>query len=96
MQLDYLDLYLIHWPVAFKPNVSAPEKAEDFLSLNEVPLTETWNEMLKAKEQGLVKHIGVSNFSIEKLKELMTETDHTPEMNQVELHPYLQQKVLNQ
>jgi len=94
LQLEYLDLYLIHWPVAFKPDVSFPEKAEDFLSLEEVPLIETWKEMIKAKEQGLVKHIGVSNFSIVKLEELMNDTDHAPEMNQVELHPYLQQDKL--
>jgi len=94
LQLEYLDLYLIHWPVAFKPDVSFPEKAEDFLSLEEVPLIETWKEMIKAKEQGLVKHIGVSNFSIEKLEELMNDTDNAPEMNQVELHPYLQQDKL--
>lgn len=95
LQLDYLDLYLIHWPVAFKPEVEGfPEGPEDFLSLEEAPLIETWNEMLKAKKQGLVKHIGVSNFSILKLKDLMKETDHAPEMNQVELHPYLQQNKL--
>ena len=94
LKLDYLDLYLIHWPVAFKPGVAFPEKAEDFLSLEEVPLIETWNEMVKAKEQGLVKHIGVSNFSKEKLQSLMDDTDHAPEMNQIELHPYLQQNEL--
>ncbi|WP_298529379.1 aldo/keto reductase [uncultured Christiangramia sp.] len=94
LQLEYLDLYFIHWPVAFKPDVSFPEKAEDFLSLEEVPLIETWKEMIKAEEQGLVKHIGVFNFSIEKLEELMNDTDHAPEMNQVELHPYLQQDKL--
>lgn len=94
LQLDYLDLYLMHWPVAFKPHVGFPEKAEDYLSLEEVPLNETWNEMVKAKEQGLVKHIGVSNFSIKKLEDLMADSEHTPEMNQVELHPYLQQNKL--
>ncbi|MCM8571094.1 aldo/keto reductase [Gramella jeungdoensis] len=95
LQLDYLDLYLIHWPVAFDPEVEGfPETADDYLSLEEAPLIETWNEMIKAKEQGLVKHIGVSNFSIQKLKDLMAETDHIPEMNQVELHPYLQQNKL--
>ncbi len=94
LQLDYLDLYLMHWPVAFKPGVGFPEKDEDYLSLEEVPLIETWNEMVKAKEEGLVKHIGVSNFSIPKLESLMKDTDHTPEMNQVELHPYLQQNKL--
>lgn len=95
LQLDYLDLYLMHWPVAFKPEIEGfPEKAEDYLSLAQVPLIETWNAMLEAKKQGLVKHIGVSNFSIPKLKELMEDTNEAPEMNQVELHPYLQQNEL--
>lgn len=94
LQLEYLDLYLIHWPVAFKPDVSSPKKAEDYLSLNEVPILETWKAMLEAKKQGLVKHIGVSNFSIPKLKDLISKTDEKPEMNQVELHPYLQQDEL--
>ncbi|WP_289024595.1 aldo/keto reductase [uncultured Salegentibacter sp.] len=94
LQLDYLDLYLIHWPVAFKPDVDFPEKDEDYLSLEEAPIIETWNMMLEAKKQGLVKHVGVSNFSSMKLEELLEETSENPEMNQVELHPYLQQNDL--
>lgn len=94
LQLDYLDLYLIHWPVAFKPDVRYPQDDSDFLPLDEVPLIETWSAMLKAKEQGLIRHAGVSNFSIKKLKNLSSQTDHIPEMNQVELHPYLQQQEL--
>lgn len=95
LQLDYLDLYLIHWPVAFKPDLKGfPESDDDFLSLEEVPIIETWEAMLEAKKQGLVKHVGVSNFSIKKLKDLMSKTDDVPEMNQVELHPYLHQNEL--
>ncbi|MDR6300403.1 aldo/keto reductase [Mesonia maritima] len=95
LKLDYLDLYLMHWPVAFRPGLEGfPEKDEDFLSLEEVPLIETWNAMLEAKKQGLVKHVGVSNFSINKLKSLSKETSQIPEMNQVELHPYLHQDEL--
>ena len=94
LQLDYLDLYLIHWPVAFKHGVSSPSGDDDYLSLEEVPLIETWNAMIEAKEQGLAKHIGVSNFSIKKLKDLMSQTNEQPEMNQVELHPFLQQHEL--
>ena len=95
LKLDYLDLYLMHWPVAFRPGLEGfPEKDEDFLSLEEVPLIETWNAMLEAKKQGLVKHVGVSNFSIDKLKSLSKETSEIPEMNQVELHPYLHQDEL--
>jgi alcohol dehydrogenase (NADP+) len=92
LQLDYLDLYLMHWPVAFTPDLEGcPEKDEDFLSLKEVPIIETWKAMLKAKQRGLVKHLGVSNFSSKKLKDLIAKTDDKPEMNQVELHPFLQQ-----
>ncbi|HMB97340.1 MAG TPA: aldo/keto reductase [Balneolaceae bacterium] len=95
LQLEYLDLYLIHWPVAFKPGLEGfPESDDDYLSLDEVPIIETWNAMLEAKKQGLVKHLGVSNFSIEKLEDLISKTDDNPEMNQVEMHPYLQQNEL--
>lgn len=91
LQLDYLDLYLIHWPVAFKPDVQSPEKDEDYLSLEEAPIIETWKMMLEAKNKGLTHHVGVSNFSRKKLEDLMSKTDQNPEMNQIELHPYLQQ-----
>ena len=94
LQLEYLDLYLIHWPVAFKPGVASPKSDDDYLSLKEVPIIETWKELLKAKEQGLVKHVGVSNFSEKKLNDLMAQTSDQPEVNQVELHPFLQQPQL--
>ena len=94
LQLDYLNLYLIHWPVAHKPECIHPKNAEDFLALTDVPLIETWEGMIKAKEAGLAKHIGVSNFSITKLRHLMINTRMNPEMNQVESHPYLSQSKL--
>ena len=94
LQLDYLDLYLIHWPVAFKPDVEYPEGDDDFLSLDEVPLAETWNAVLEARKRGLIRHAGVSNFSTRKLSNLSSRTGQKPEMNQVELHPYLQQQEL--
>src|SRR6056297_1624823 len=68
LQLEYLDLYLIHWPVAFKPGLEGfPQSDDDYLSLDEVPLIETWKAMLETKNEGLIKHAGVSNFSIKKL-----------------------------
>jgi len=94
LQLDYLDLYLMHWPVAFKPDVKQPKGPEDFLSLEEAPIIDTWNEMIRLKKAGKIKHIGVSNFSKEKLQDLLDKTDEYPEMNQVELHPLLQQNDL--
>lgn len=95
LNLEYLDLYLMHWPVALRPDLDGlPEHDGDFLSPEEVPLSETWEAMLEAKELGFIRHAGVSNFSIKKLKKLISDTGKAPEMNQVELHPYLQQNSL--
>ncbi|MGO4918680.1 aldo/keto reductase [Maribacter spongiicola] len=94
LQLDYLDLYLIHWPIALKKGTEMPENASDFIPLSEVPLTNTWKGMEAALEQGLAKHIGVSNFNENQLKEVLATAVHQPEMNQVEMHPFLQQEEL--
>ncbi|HHP7238494.1 aldo/keto reductase [Longibacter sp.] len=91
LQLDSIDLYLMHWPVALKPGTDIPQGPEDFLSTDDVPLHETWAAMEELVGAGLAKHIGVSNFNIQKLQSLVETADHTPEMNQIELHPYLQQ-----
>ncbi len=90
LQLEYIDLYLMHWPVAMKKDA---EQAE-FLSLEDVPLLETWNAMIDAKNKGLVKHLGVSNFSIKKINHLNENSNHKVEMNQVEIHPFLSQNEL--
>ncbi len=94
LKLDYLDLFLIHWPIAFKYDVIKPTKVDDFLSLKEVSLNETWEGMENCYKKGLVRHIGVSNFSIKKIKSLFKTAEIKPELNQVELHPYLPQKKL--
>lgn len=73
--LDYVDLYLIHWP--------GKDKFKD-----------TWRALEKLYQDGLVKAIGVSNFHIHHLKELMETSDIKPVINQVELHPRLNQKEL--
>ncbi|WP_282037178.1 aldo/keto reductase [Saccharicrinis aurantiacus] len=91
LQLDYLDLYLIHWPVPFKKEVPAASKPEDFVSLEDQPIADTWLGMEEAFALGLSKSIGVSNFSIKKLKDLIGNCKIKPCLNQVELHPYFQQ-----
>lgn len=91
LQLDYLDLYLMHWPVAFRPNVFFPRSGADYLSLDDVPLNETWQALEECVTKGYVKNIGVCNFSIKKLGELLSYATIGPMMNQIELHPYLQQ-----
>jgi alcohol dehydrogenase (NADP+) len=94
LQLDYLDLYLIHWPVVFKHGVLFSNKPEDYISLQDCPIIDTWRQMEACKEKGYAKHIGVSNFSKKKLIDLLSKAQHKPEVNQVELHPFLQQNEL--
>ena len=94
LQLDYLDLFLIHWPVALSKGVVVPERGEDFRSLEVVPLSTTWKAMEACRKQGLCRHIGVSNFSVKKLTALIAESSTVPAMNQVESHPFLQQHEL--
>lgn len=94
LKLDYLDLYLIHWPISFKKGVGFAESREQFYTYSDVPLAQTWQGMQQVQSEGLVRHIGVSNFNISKLEELFAVGGQGPEMNQVEMHPYLRQDEL--
>jgi alcohol dehydrogenase (NADP+) len=94
LQLVYLDLYLFHWPVAFKTGHEYAHCAADLVSPDELPIEKTWQVMEIIQEKGLAKHIGVSNFNIPKLNRLLTNSRVAPEMLQVELHPYFQQAEL--
>lgn len=91
LSLGYLDLYLMHWPIALKPGVGFPASGDDFLSPDEIPVSVTWAAMEECVDAGLTKHIGVSNFSIKKLKALNANSRIKVQVNQVELHPFLQQ-----
>lgn len=75
LQTHYVDLYLIHWPVAGK-------------------YKETWRALEKLYKEGKAKAIGVSNFQIHHLKDLMSSAEIMPMVNQVEMHPHLQQEEL--
>jgi alcohol dehydrogenase (NADP+) len=87
LHLDYLDLYLMHWPVAVKKGIFLPESPDDLIPLTKMPLNETWEAMEKLVDNGVCKHIGVSNFSRIKLKTLFNSAKIKPEMNQIEIHP---------
>jgi len=91
LQLDYLDLYLMHWPVAFKTGCVHVKQASEVWSLDEMPLSVTWKALEGVKKNELSRHIGVSNFNIPKLNRLIANVEIVPEVNQIELHPYLQQ-----
>lgn len=88
LKLDYLDLFLMHWPVA------QDKTSKELVSLKETPLEETWEQMESALDAGLVKSIGVSNFGLKTLREFLPKVRHIPSMNQVENHPFLQQREL--
>ena len=92
--VDSLDLYLIHWPIVFQPGVLFAGKAEQYLTLEQIPIIETWRAMEECVAAGLVRHIGVCNFSLNKLEALRQQATIKPAMNQVELHPYLQQTAM--
>ena len=92
--LAYLDLYLMHWPVAHRHGLMMPKEGPDQLSLEQRPIAATWSAMEELVRSGLVRHIGVSNFSQAKLAALLAGADLAPEVNQVERHPYLQQPEL--
>ncbi|MCH7399161.1 aldo/keto reductase [Belliella sp. DSM 107340] len=94
LQLDYVDLYLIHWPISFKKGVGFAENREQYFTYSDVPLSQTWQGMQGLKSEGLTKHIGMSNFNISKLKEVLAIGGDGPEMNQVEMHPFLRQEKL--
>ncbi|XP_044863578.1 aldose reductase-related protein 2-like isoform X1 [Mauremys mutica] len=92
LNLDYLDLYLMHSPMGF-PNISGelmPQK-DGLLLQSDV---DTWRAMEKLVDEGLVKSVGVSNFNISQLERLLSVCRIKPAANQVELHPYLTQPKL--
>ena len=94
LQIDSLDLYLIHWPVVLRKEVLFHESVNDLIALDDLPIIKTWSVMEEMVDKGLCNHIGVSNFSVAKLKGLLTDGNLKPEMNQIELHPYLQQPAM--
>lgn len=75
LNTDYIDLYLIHWPVPAKR-------------------LETWKALIRLQEEGLVRAIGVSNFMVRHLEELLARTEVIPAVNQIEISPFIQRKAL--
>ncbi len=75
LNLDYVDLYLIHWPASSRRG-------------------ESWRALVELRKEGLCRSIGVSNYMIPHLRELLAESDVVPSVNQVEFHPFLFQKDL--
>ncbi|KAH8555651.1 xylose reductase [Umbelopsis sp. PMI_123] len=101
LNLEYVDLYLIHFPVPLKhvaiETAYPPEwfqPGENNVTLDRAPMHECWAEMEKLVEAGLARNIGVSNFNAQLLMDLLTYAKIKPAALQIELHPYLQQNTL--
>lgn len=80
LRLEYLDLYLMHWGIAFKPGREGITDA--------VSIRETWTALEELAQKGLAKSIGVANFTTMMLVDLLTYAKIKPAVNQIELHPY--------
>ncbi|KNA25033.1 hypothetical protein SOVF_010000 isoform A [Spinacia oleracea] len=92
LQLDYVDLYLIHWPVKEKKGLSG-DNPERYLPTD---IPSTWKAMEALCDSGRVRAIGVSNFSVKKLEDLLKVARVPPAVNQVECHPMWQQAKLHE
>ena len=87
LDVDYIDLYLIHWPKFFDIDNKGQK-------INITPLHKVWPLMESFVEKGYTKHIGVSNFNVQGLLNLLSFCKIKPLVNEIELHPYLYQKSL--
>ncbi|TWT55450.1 2,5-diketo-D-gluconic acid reductase A [Thalassoglobus neptunius] len=104
LQLDELDLYLIHFPISLKyvpfeerypPGwVFDPEQETPQMEFAPVPILETWQAMEELVDEGLIKNIGVCNFNTGLLADLLNGARIRPSVLQIERHPYLVQEKL--
>jgi len=93
--LQYVDLYLIHWPVEFASGDKwFPLDNNGVFQAKHSNIPQVWSFMEKLLETGKTKAIGVSNFNVRRLKELLATCKVKPAVNQIEIHPYLQQSDL--
>jgi len=96
LRLHHLDLYLMHWPLAFAPGCKemVPRDVNGKVIMDDVSLQETWKAMEEMYKDGKCRAIGVSNFTIPLLQQLESTAEIMPSVLQIELHPYLQQPEL--
>lgn len=97
--VDYLDLWLMHWPVSLIPDGEPPNfpvRPDGTRALQDRKFTDTWADMVKVLKTGKVKAIGVANYDVHNLKILKESSSEIPLVNQVEIHPYLQNRKLKE
>ncbi|EDY85216.1 oxidoreductase, aldo/keto reductase family [Verrucomicrobiia bacterium DG1235] len=96
LRLDYLDLYLVHWPFPnfHPPGCSVDSRSPDSRPYSHLEFMKTWEAMESLLARGLVRNIGVSNMTIPKLKLLLADASIKPACNEMEIHPHFQQAEL--
>lgn len=96
LQMDYVDMYMIHWPIswAFKSYEFSELKATKEMEPTNVPIIDTWREMEKLVEDKKARSIGVSNFTIPMLEDLLSKCSIPPAVNQVEINNAFPQEEL--
>jgi alcohol dehydrogenase (NADP+) len=96
LQLEYLDLYLVHWPVPnyHPPKCSVTSRSPDARPFDINEYMKTWRQMEELVDAGLVRHIGTSNMTTAKLSGVLQYARIKPYVNEMELHPTFQQKEL--
>jgi len=92
LDLEYVDLFLMHWPSAFKPGDSMfPKDKDGKTEVADISYLDTWKAMEKLVSTGKTKAIGVSNFSKAEIECILREGSIVPAAHQMECHPWLQQ-----
>lgn len=96
LRLDYLDLYLVHWPFPnfHPPGCTVESRSPDAKPYIHENFMKTWRQMEKLVDLGLVRHIGTSNMTTPKLELVLRDARIKPAVNEMELHPHLQQQEL--
>jgi diketogulonate reductase-like aldo/keto reductase len=97
LNTDYIDLYLMHWPLSFEFKGYEPSeitRTRTIAKQTHVPPIETWKAIEQLSKDGVARSIGVSNFTVAMLEDLLSKCEIVPAVNEVEIHPNCPQEEL--